>query len=87
MCHKIQEQSRINQQNLKIMGRKVTIKEGLSEMFVNITIVYICYAPVQWEPNPLKWNFSVQCLAVFMACVYFPYMSNQRWKREQDKVE
>jgi hypothetical protein len=87
MCHKIQEQSRINQQNLKIMSRKVTIKQGLSEMSINITIVYICYTLAQWQPNPLKWDFSVQCLAVFMACVYFPYRDNQRWKREQAKGE
>jgi hypothetical protein len=69
------------------MNRKVTIFEGLKEMFANVTIVYICYALVQWEPNPMKWNFITQCFAVFMACVYFPYRDNQRCKKERDKVE
>ena len=68
-----------------MMGRKVTISEGLSEMTGNITIVYICYGLIQWESNPLKWNPIVQCFAVFMACVYFPYRDNQKWKREQDE--
>ena len=67
------------------MGRKVTIKEGLMEMLGNITIVYICYALVQWEPNPLRWNFIIQCFAVFMACIYFPYRDNQRWERDREK--
>lgn len=65
-----------------MMGRKVTIEEGLKEMLGNITIVYICYGLIQWEPNPWKWNHICQGFAVFMACVYFPYRDNQRWKKE-----
>lgn len=68
-----------------MISRKVTIKEGLKELAGNVTIVYICYGLVQWEANPLKWNLIAQWFAIFMACVYFPYRDNQKWKREQDE--
>ena len=69
------------------MGRKVTIEEGLRELFSNLSLVYACYALIQWETNPLKWDFGSQCFAIFMACIYFPYRDNQRWKRDKDKEE
>jgi len=67
------------------MGRKVTIVEGLKEALGNLTIVYIFYGLIQWESNPLKWNPIVQCFAVFMGCIYFPYRDNKKWKKEQDR--
>jgi hypothetical protein len=67
------------------MSRKVTLAEGLREAAGNLTIVYICYALIQWEPNPLKWNPIVQYFAIFMSCIYFPYRDNQRWERDKDK--
>lgn len=69
------------------MGRKVTINQGLRELLKNLSLVYSCYALVQWELNPLRWNFTSQCFAVFMACIYLPYRDNQRWERDREKDE